>query len=231
MKFFKRLFGESPQVSKNAPSKSAISDFAERTLKILHEKYDNFVYHTILLPDDVALQNFFTDISFMDAETKSTPGNIQLALSANEDGTDIVLILGGVLTSDENYEVWKTCKALGLQLKSMAISEESSVAVVELEKTQQFIRLIEELIKIGNSSKQTEGGLSFFWTKNDKKNPRVIEIGKIIYKLGGNRIAMMQEAARLTVLNLNGGEMDLAAHWHLIGEKEWKNGTGECWMA
>jgi hypothetical protein len=95
--------------------------------------------------------------------------------------------------------------------------------------------LLEELVDIGRSTYEYAGGPSNFWLPGEgaKKNPRVVEIGRELYRLGNTDIDLMRKAAkRVSDVLGPGAAGDLSHHWHEIGLEEWQQGKGKnCWMA
>lgn len=97
-----------------------------------------------------------------------------------------------------------------------------------------FERLVEELVDLGCFTHRLERGSSYFWLPGDAptKHPRVSEIGRELYQMGGRKLGKMQEAAeRVSAAFVAGAVSDLSWHWHEIGLEEWRQQRGECWLA
>ncbi len=97
-----------------------------------------------------------------------------------------------------------------------------------------FERLVEELVDLGCSTHRSECGFSYYWLSGDAttKHPRVCEIGRELYQLGGRRLGKMQEAAERVSAAIGAGALgDLSWHWHETGLEEWRQQRGECWLA
>ncbi len=97
-----------------------------------------------------------------------------------------------------------------------------------------FEQLVEELVDIGCSTYHYDGGPCNFWLPGDgaQKNPRVIEIGRELYRLGNNTLEKMREAAERVSIALGAGAAnDLSHHWHKVGLEESKGAQGEYWLA
>lgn len=91
----------------------------------------------------------------------------------------------------------------------------------ETSPTTTFERLVKELLKIGRATYRYDkhsGIWCSYWPLGDERNRRVIEIGKELHRLGGNRLEKMQEAGEWVTRELGGGvARDLSFIWEGIG--------------
>jgi hypothetical protein len=101
-----------------------------------------------------------------------------------------------------------------------------------------FESFVEELITIGKRTKTfNEGDTYYFRPKGEgiglgkDWDARTREIGEELYKMGANKIQLMQNAHQrvVQVLGPIAGRC-LEAHWHEIGLNQWKQGKGESWL-
>ena len=100
--------------------------------------------------------------------------------------------------------------------------------------------LFSELVEIGSVPNNSDGvadGLFFWRPLGEGVGPdrlwdqRTREIGEALYKEASCSIQLMLQAHGYVVTNLGDvAGQALSAHWHKIGEPEWQDGNGECWM-
>ncbi len=101
-----------------------------------------------------------------------------------------------------------------------------------------FECLVAELIEIGKNTKSFNEGDTYYYRRKGEGiglgedwDARTREIGDELYRMGANKIQLMQEAHNsvVKVLGSIAGRC-LGAHWHEIGKEQWKQGKGECWL-
>jgi|GEM_PF-2349328 len=100
-----------------------------------------------------------------------------------------------------------------------------------------FEGLVAELIEIGKNTKSFNEGDTYYYRRKGEGiglgedwDARTREIGDELYRMGANKIQLMQEAHNsvVKVLGSIAGRC-LEAHWHEIGMEQWRQGKGECW--
>ncbi len=137
-----------------------------------------------------------------------------------------------ILTTEpvESADALKLQEALGELLSKITWPKECDPS----EPFAIFEQLVEELVDIGCSTYHYAGGPSNFWLPKDgaKKNPRVVEIGRELYRLGNKMLEKMREAADRVSSALGPvATDDLSHHWHEIGLEQYQQEQGECWLA
>ena len=110
----------------------------------------------------------------------------------------------------------------------------------EVDNSETETSLTAELISIGSipKIKGRQGSQPFFWRPEGEGvgparswDARTREIGEQLYSLEDGSLDAMRRAHEKVVATL--GPMAghaLSAHWHEIGEQQWQDGNGECWM-
>jgi len=140
--------------------------------------------------------------------------------------------------TDYTWKKWEIKRTLFSTSPKYAVSVEGVQCVQENKTENLYENLVSELIEIGKSTKTfNEGDTYFFRSRGEGVGPgdnwdfRTREIGEELYKKGGFKIQLMQEA-HIGVVKALGPVAGrcLEAHWHEIGLEQWKQGKGEVWL-
>lgn len=132
------------------------------------------------------------------------------------------------------------CKKCGniVQPKDLFCVKCGSRLSRENEPEASFESLVAELIEIGKNTKSFNEGDTYYYRRKGEGvglgedwDARTREIGSELYRMGANKIQLMQEARNSVakVLGPIAGRC-LEAHWHEIGMEQWRQGKGECWL-
>ncbi len=105
---------------------SNIEEFSKRTIDLLFSRFGEFVAYTVELPTTDSAVRFLRGFSFVSGAELRTPDHIQAAISANQQGKDAFVILGGQFTPDENEEILRKADAARVQCRSVCIAGEGS---------------------------------------------------------------------------------------------------------
>lgn len=101
-------------------------EFSKRTMELLSSRYGDFVAHLIQFATTDSAVGFLKGLSFVSGAELRTSDHIQAAVSANQQGKDAFVVLGGQFTPAENEEIRRKADASRVKCQSMCIAGDGS---------------------------------------------------------------------------------------------------------
>jgi len=106
------------------------SDLHKMIFDMLSKKYGDYVLHMLhcrTTDEAVAALRHLSFISGDSLESLSTPANIQPFVIKEEKGAWVQALVGGQLTKDQNSEVRRVAKELGISCESLCCAHKGSL--------------------------------------------------------------------------------------------------------
>lgn len=101
-------------------------EFSNRTMNLLSTRYGDFVAHMLEFATTDTAVKFLRQLSFVSGAELRTPDHIQAAVSANQEGRDAFVVLGGQFSPAEHEEVRRKADASRVECRSVCVAGEGS---------------------------------------------------------------------------------------------------------
>jgi len=101
-------------------------EFSQRMAEHLSSRYGDFVAHLLEFATTDAAVGFLRSLSFVSGAELRTPDHIQAAVSANQEGKDAVVVIGGQFTIDENEEIRRRADASQVKCENICVASHGS---------------------------------------------------------------------------------------------------------
>lgn len=131
-------------------------EFSKRTMNLLSSRYGDFVAHLVEFPTTDSAVGFLRGLSFVSGNELRTPDHIQAAVSANQQGKDAFVVLGGQFTPDENEEIRRKADASRVECQSVCVANDGS-------KVQRDFMAAAAQLKPDTKSREPEKKWWHFW--------------------------------------------------------------------